>query len=692
MEMLIYVHENVCLLKRKIVVIALVIVVIVAGIGAYFAYRYSQKKTNLPELSLTTLAPVNSLDEYQLTVLVNDFSAIGVPVGIKLVSAVISDGWLTPNGTPRMTDLGLGLDWPDPVSQELVPISDYTDGGISNLAWVNNSTLQSMYPQIEFQTNKTKQIDMVREAYNIIYNLTPYIWIPNPDTYFFVQPYVHNFVFNNYNEYFYNMMYYSPGSDGLSPSNNSTLTDVSAADQLAAPDYMDPATGFYTQDGPLYTALYQELIELNGTSVTHVVPVLAKNYTIQNYQNYTFTLRKDVTFNNSAPMNASDVWFSLYRTIVMGQGPGATNYGAFLFNDTQFADTLIALPWGFESALRAAHVALPYPGNTSNLNYSNVNFSANYLANMLSNFSPWNNATQREIMDYPDQAVVVNYSDPYTVQVKSLEPYRFFLEDLSQWWGAVTDPIFIDQHGGVSSMGSNSYTDQYGVPGTGPYEFQSIGSTFSTIVLKANPNYWAIGKSGIPAVAQPAHIRTIVLDFTISHADRVEGFIHNDYQISFVSQRYIGSIANVKPYSSLPMSSYFSNYGAQPSLYYVSMNTQRYPTSILDFRLALAYSVNYSAIDQSYYYGSKYLANNYLGPISPNFGPYYNPGGLSCITYNLKLAEHYINLAGIQGHFFVTLKNGTKLGDVSSDSGEIVFIQFTVHDLERNILMIGKNL
>ena len=668
------------------------IVVIVAGLGGYFAYRSIQKNTNLPQLTLTTIAPINSLAEYQLTVLSNDFSSIGVPVGIKLVSAVVSDSWLTPNSTPRLTDLGLGLDWPDPISQELVPITDYADGGISNLAWVNNSTLQSMYPQIEFQTNKNTQINMVKEAYQIIYNLTPYIWIPNPDTYFFVQPYVHNFIFNNYNEYFYNMMSYSPGTDGLSPSNNSTLTDVSAADQLAAPDYMDPASGFYTQDGPLYTALYQELIELNGTSVTQVVPVLAQNYTIQNYQNYTFNLRRGVTFNNSDPMNASDVWFSLYRTLVMGQGPGATNFGAFLFNDTQFSDTLIALPWGFESDLRNAGVALPYPSNTSNLNYSNVNFSANYLANMLSHFSPWNNATQRSIMGYPDQAVVVNYTNPYVVEVKSLEPYRFFLEDLSQWWGAVTDPIFVDEHGGVASMASNSYTDQCGVPGTGPYEFEHIGTTFNTIVIKANPNYWAVGKTGIPAVAQPAHIKTIVMDFTISHSDRVEGFVDNDYQISYVSQRYIGSIANTKPYDSMPMSSFFLNYGAQPSLYYVSMNTQRFPTSITDFRLALAYSVNYSALDQSYYYGNDYLANNYLGPVSPNFQSYYNPGDLSCITYNLQLAEHYINLAGIEGHFFVTLKNGTKLGDTSLSSPVTVYIELTVHDLTRNMLMVSKNL
>jgi peptide/nickel transport system substrate-binding protein len=122
------------------------------------------------------------------------------------------------------------------------------------------------------------------------------------------------------------------------------------------------------------------------------------------------------------------------------------------------------------------------------------------------------------------------------------------------------------------------------------------------------------------------------------------------------------------------------------------MNTQRFPTSITDFRLALAYSVNYSALDQSYYYGNDYLANNYLGPVSPNFQSYYNPGDLSCITYNLQLAEHYINLAGIEGHFFVTLKNGTKLGDTSLSSPVTVYIELTVHDLTRNMLMVSKNL
>lgn len=50
---------------------------------------------------------------------------------------------------------------------------------------------------------------MVAKAYSIIYNCAPYVWLPVSDTYLFVQPYVHGFVYNPFVGYFYNMMYYN---------------------------------------------------------------------------------------------------------------------------------------------------------------------------------------------------------------------------------------------------------------------------------------------------------------------------------------------------------------------------------------------------------------------------------------------------------------------------------------------------
>ena len=71
------------------------------------------------------------------------------------------------------------------------------------------------------------------------------------------------------------------------------------------------------------------------------------------------------------------------------------------------------------------------------------------------------------------------------------------------------------------------------------------------------------------------------------------------------------------------------------------------------------------------------------------------PRRLFCLPFypeEHKSSSAYINLAGIEGHFFVTLKNGTKLGDTSLSSPVTVYIELTVHDLTRNMLMVSKNL
>ena len=108
---------------------------------------------------LTTLSPVNALTQEQLSSLATNFKAIGLPISVKAVTPSVTDGWNTPNGTPRMVDLGWFPDWPDPVAQQLMAVSDIQYGGLSgDLPWFDNSTLQKMYQTLEFNTNQTQQI------------------------------------------------------------------------------------------------------------------------------------------------------------------------------------------------------------------------------------------------------------------------------------------------------------------------------------------------------------------------------------------------------------------------------------------------------------------------------------------------------------------------------------------------------
>ncbi|WP_338604252.1 ABC transporter substrate-binding protein [Sulfolobus tengchongensis] len=465
----------------------------------------------------------------------------------------------------------------------------------------------------------------------------------------------------------------------IAPPNSSILVDVS---QTAPPDALDPATGFYVQDGPLFTAVFQELVEYNGSNYLQVVPVIAQNWSTSNYENWTFYIRHGVYFPDGVQVNASTVWFSLYRTILMGQGPGVSNYIELLFNSTQYGQTGYALPWGVAAAIQNV-TGLPTTKNAT--------LAAKVLASILSHFNAAN-TTIEKIMEYPYQAVVVK--GPYEVEISTLTPYRDFLLDLANWWGAIVDPVVVDQHGGVQPNTPNAYLDENGMNGTGPYVIKSVGPSLSEIVLMKNPHYWANNLSNIPAVAEPAHIPIIEIEYGLSHNDRVEDFATNKAQISYVSVPFLQQMYSSYQYNKyVGFNQIFANLGYEAAVFYLSLNMQVFPTNITAFRQAIAYAINYSALLSIFKYQNETLAINYLGPISPVF-PIYNEvmqlDQLHPFTYNLSLAMHYLNEAGYEGHFYVVLPNGTTLGDTKgSQLGTLdIYALAPVNELEQEELTI----
>ncbi|MEM0321080.1 MAG: ABC transporter substrate-binding protein [Thermoprotei archaeon] len=439
----------------------------------------------------------------------------------------------------------------------------------------------------------------------------------------------------------------------LQPPNRSVLVDDS---QISPPDALDPATGFTVPDEPVFFNVFQTLVEFNGSSITQLVPVVASNYSIvDNYKSYIFTIRPNVWFSNGDRVSAATVWFSLVREVFLGQSVGLSNYLELTVNATEYSQTGYAFPWGIRHAIQAV-TGLPAVDNAT--------LAAQVLANMLSNFNPAN-STQLEIMQYPNQAYVV--VSPYVFRMNLLESYRYMLYDLAGWWGDVVDPTYVDAHGGVQPNTPNSYFSANSGPGTGPYMVRSVGPAFSQVVLVANPDYWGKNVSGLAPVAQPPHIPVVIVNYGLTHNQRVEAFATNSAQISYVSipflQQMYSSYQYAKYYS---FSQIFYNVSYQPALWYISMNTQIYPTNITDFRLAIEHAIDYTQILNSlFYYDGAYYGQLQLGPITPQFPEFYNPDNLPMYSYNVSLAEYYLNLSGYQGKFYVLTPNGTILGDQS---------------------------
>ena len=442
------------------------------------------------------------------------------------------------------------------------------------------------------------------------------------------------------------------------------FTDTSPT---CAPEQLDPATGFFIVNGPLFAALFNGLVEFNGSS-NNVVPVLASNYTVVNDQNYTFDIRSYANFSNGQQLNASSVWFSLERGILMGQGPFSSDYLGILFNGTAYSNIGIALPNGTIPALRSAGYVIT--GNTS----QEYTTAAVDLDNILSHFNY--NATEMKVMEYKGQAVVVNSND--NISINTISPYAYLLQDIaSGGWGDIVDPSFVDAHGGVTYNTPNSYIDANGVIGSGPYIISSVGKGFSTIVLKANPNYWVNGHtSQVPSIAQPAHIKTVVIKYALSHADRLEDFDRGISQISTIAPTSFKQMVDGYHVAADRNSSLIRSYPFIGT-YYISMNVHDKYTNNTNFREALYDALNYSnelSIHTNNYNGTA-EAYPELGPLSPIYGKaFYNPDNLPLPTQNLTDAIQNLTMAAKEMHDYVVLPNGTEIGDKSgSDLSKTTF-------------------
>jgi peptide/nickel transport system substrate-binding protein len=430
---------------------------------------------------------------------------------------------------------------------------------------------------------------------------------------------------------------------------------------------LDPAFGFFTFDQPVFNNVYQQLIEFSGTcggctQSSDLVPVLAQNWTVSSsLQTYTFDMRPNVWFSNKDPITAYTAWFSLVREIYLNAPTGVAPSNYNLLTQNLSANSPDAqIPVGLSSAVASLGGQFAAANGSS---IADTNLLVSVLNNMLSNFNP-SNSTQDQIMSYPNQAYSAPNSSVFVVNL--LSPYQFFASDIAVWWGAIIDPAFVDAHGGVQNNTVNTFFDTNGGPGSGPYEISGVGSGFIPVVLKANPNYWAANVSGLASILQAAHIPTIIIQYGASQNDQINTFAANSAQMTWVGPSFIKQLYDAYNYKSqYNVSQIMDVVGYAPSYQYVASNTQQYPTNITDFRLAVAHALNNTEQIQDVYTNpitGQPLAENYLGPMLPQNGQYYDPGGLPPYQTNLTLATEEIAAAGQQGHFYVTLPNASTVG------------------------------
>ena len=130
----------------------------------------------------------------------------------------------------------------------------------------------------------------------------------------------------------YYLVISSPKSTSSSTTGSSSTTTTSSTPTVQAPASItvdeipsavsvDPSTSFDVPGGEIMQNVYQGLVFYNGRSGSSFVGVLAKSWTVPtNGLNYTFTLWNFDTFSDGTPLNASTIWFSIYRTMNLNNG------------------------------------------------------------------------------------------------------------------------------------------------------------------------------------------------------------------------------------------------------------------------------------------------------------------------------------------------------------------------------------
>ncbi len=463
------------------------------------------------------------------------------------------------------------------------------------------------------------------------------------------------------------------------PKNSSVLVDDACQVGCASPDSLDPGTAFFGQDGSYLTAVFQDLAGMNGSNGLVALPVESSGWTVgNNSQQYVFTIRPDVYFSNGDNVTAYTIWFSYVREVYMNAPSlvALSNWNEITINSGDYFSAVCGnlAPFGLIDAISSVEGW----AQTS----SNCGEFTTFLNSMLSNYDPATNATQRDVVSYPDQAYVANSSMSYVIN--TLRPYGDVVLDLAGFSGTHTvDPAFVDAHGGVQNNTNNLYLASNCEPGTGPYICASTegpAGALTEVILEANPHYWAKGsganglKPSLKAewFIAPPKIPIVEIEYGIDSNPTLQysNFGSNIAQISGFTDNGISQWNSM--WAAFQEKQYFTfdqivkDYGPGDFSFYLGMDTQRFPTNNTDFRLAVVNVMNYTALAETEldFNGTSY-GSQVVGPGIPPYGALYNPLNLPLQTQDINKAATYLNEAGIQDGFYTIMPNGTKLGDTS---------------------------
>ncbi|HTZ61318.1 MAG TPA: ABC transporter substrate-binding protein [Thermoplasmata archaeon] len=400
-------------------------------------------------------------------------------------------------------------------------------------------------------------------------------------------------------------------------------------DQAEIPDSLDPAVTFSTPGWAAVQQVYQGLVNYNGSQVTGFTGVLATNNGTISYnpntgfETYTFELRPGVVFSNGDPYNAYVQWYSLYRSLLLAQGP-------------QFI-----LEQNFYSTNFDPSNPLSYYSNLTDIQSAN--------ATLVNDLNSWNFDTptvaEIQAMSEPNQSfqVLTNESIALNLGYGYLDSnYTYLLASISAPNSYAVDPVWIDANGGVVEGNVNDYAAT-NTMGTGPYVlngYNGVGGGGYT--LTPNPKYW--GASAYATQPWNNNVAPANTSVEIIFQDTIDITV-NDLktgQVQGASFAYVGpsTIQQLQGFSNVVVDPLPIVYGATSGSWWIFLNQSVYPFNNLSVREAITHAIDYQQIIAQAFGG---YASQWVGPVPPSY-PYNNnvTADEPYYSYNLTLAQQEI--------------------------------------------------
>jgi len=400
------------------------------------------------------------------------------------------------------------------------------------------------------------------------------------------------------------------------------------------PQYVDPSIDYENAGGNVIQNVNEQLMWFKGADATTPVPWLASSQTVStDGLTYTYQLRKGIKFSDGTPFNASAVYFSIMRTIII--------------------DDPSSPAWSVEQVLRGA-----------------ANYSAVYNCS--------GNCYTQANVNTLIAAGPVTIDGTYKVSFHLQRPYAAWPFIMAFSVTAVQDPTAVIKawffnstavtlpanagHDGLPRGGvtAGDYQDVIDVNqaslsvGTGPYMLSSWDRTTGDVTLSANSHYWGGPGGSIHPTIQTILIKNVndpnarEFDLKSGKAQITSIPITNGQIFDLVNRtRWFAThtIQSIVPKVSVkgPFASFETDF--------IGMDQTRKDSSgkLLAFqpfqdvrvRTAMAYLWDDATYDNQAYQGFSPLATQILPP-----GMFGYDSGIAPISLNISKAESLLLAAG----------------------------------------------